>query len=106
LQEALDLSFDRLLMMMMMILLICAPGSSVGIATDYGLDGLGSNLTAVQEAEQRNGQSNHATHSLYKAQNKSPPNSQQRHKQLTRASCITPGILYITALLRRNQQTM
>ena len=26
------------------ISLFCGPGSSVGIATDYGLDGLGSNL--------------------------------------------------------------
>ena len=25
--------------------LICGPGSSVGIATDYGLDGPGSNLS-------------------------------------------------------------
>ena len=42
-EEALDLSFDRLLMMMMMMTYNCGPGSSVGIATDYGLDGPGSN---------------------------------------------------------------
>ena len=71
-EEALDLSFDRLLMMMMMMntphvsdglsfhhqefktghtgtkqihacCCICGPGSSVGIVTDYGLDGPGSN---------------------------------------------------------------
>jgi len=28
---------------MQVILDICGPGSSVGIATDYGLDGMGSN---------------------------------------------------------------
>ena len=46
-EEALDLSFDRLPIMMIYIYIyiyICSePGSSVGITTAYGLEGPGSN---------------------------------------------------------------